>query len=152
MQKVLNVFKSQTKNLFLLYVEDDVGLRLQMEKFLSKFFPVLYVAKCGAAAGITYMLSENRDYIANAISNVIQDLSGIVCDGAKLGCSFKVATAAEETVSASLLSINGVKANPIDGIMGNSVEESIKNLWVLSKKGMAEADKTMLDTMIKKSS
>lgn len=118
---------------------------------LSAICGAAVAASSGAAAGITYMLSENRDYIANAISNVIQDLSGIVCDGAKLGCSLKLATAAQEAVSASLLSINGVKANPIDGIMGNSVEESIKNLGVLSKKGMAEADKTVLSIMIKKS-
>lgn len=118
---------------------------------LSAICGAAVAAASGAAAGITYMLSGDKDYTANAISNVIQDLSGIVCDGAKLGCAFKLATAAEEAVSASLLSINNVKANPIDGIMGSSVEESIKNLGILSKKGMAEADKTMLNIMIKKS-
>jgi len=47
MQEVLNVLKSQAKNLSILYVEDNVGSRLQMEKFLAKFFPVIYLAKDG---------------------------------------------------------------------------------------------------------
>ena len=47
MQEILNSLKSQSKNLSLLYVEDNTGLRLQMEKFLMKFFSNLYIAKDG---------------------------------------------------------------------------------------------------------
>jgi L-cysteine desulfidase len=64
-------------------------------------------AGAGAAAGITYLMGGTSNHISGAIKNLICDLAGIICDGAKNSCAFKLATAAGAAVQASLLSLHG---------------------------------------------
>lgn len=107
-------------------------------------------AGAGASAGIAYLMGGSEKHVAGAIKNVIQDLAGVICDGAKAGCALKLATAASSAVRSALLSLQGVVAQPSDGIIGTSAEDTMRNMGTLSSEGMIETDRTILNIMVKK--
>ena len=104
-------------------------------------------AGAGATAGITYLVGGNVEHMAGAIKNIMEDLAGVICDGAKAGCALKLNTAAGAAVQAALFSLQGINVKDTDGIIGNSPEQTIKNLGTLSHDGMIETDKTILKIM-----
>ncbi|SHK33656.1 L-cysteine desulfidase [Desulfatibacillum alkenivorans DSM 16219] len=107
-------------------------------------------AGAGAAAGVTYLMGGNANHIADAIKNLMEDLAGIICDGAKSGCAFKLSTAAGTAVQAALFALQGVKVMETDGIIGASLEKTTQNLGALSTEGMIETDRTILKIMLEK--
>jgi L-cysteine desulfidase len=107
-------------------------------------------AGAGAAAGITYLLGGTIHHIAGAIKNLTEDLAGVICDGAKAGCAFKLATAAGTAVQASLFALQGISVQATDGIIGASLEQTTQNVGELSTQGMIETDRTILRIMLEK--
>jgi L-cysteine desulfidase len=107
-------------------------------------------AGSGAAAGIAYLMGGTVNHIAGAIKNLIEDLAGVVCDGAKNSCSLKLATAAGTAVQSALFSLRGIQVDERDGIIAQTPEETMKNVGHLSTEGMIEADRTILKIMINK--
>jgi L-cysteine desulfidase len=107
-------------------------------------------AGAGATAGITYLMGGNVHHIAGAIKNLTEDLAGVICDGAKAGCSLKLSTAAGTAVQAALFSLQGVEVQPTDGIVGTSPEQTMQNIGTLSTQGMIETDRTILKIMLEK--
>lgn len=107
-------------------------------------------AGAGATGGITYLMGGTTQHIAAAIKNLISDLAGVICDGAKASCSLKLATAAGAAAQAALFSLHGVAVQPTDGIVGVSSEETMKNVGQLSTQGMIETDRTILQIMVGK--
>jgi len=104
-------------------------------------------AGAGATAGITYLVGGDVEHMAGAIKNIMEDLAGVICDGAKAGCALKLNTAAGAAVQAALFSLQGVNVQDTDGIIGTSPEQTIQNLGTLSHDGMVETDKTILKIM-----
>jgi L-cysteine desulfidase len=107
-------------------------------------------AGAGASAGIAHLLGGNLGHIAGAIKNIIEDLAGVICDGAKAGCSLKLATAAGTAVQAALFSLQGINVMDTDGIIGASPEQTMQNIGMLSTEGMIETDRTILKIMLAK--
>lgn len=107
-------------------------------------------AGSGATGGITYLMGGNHHHITGAIKNVIGDLAGVICDGAKSGCALKLATAAGTAVQSSLFALHGLDVKHTDGIIAPSPEQTMKNVGQLSTQGMIETDRTILDIMIEK--
>lgn len=107
-------------------------------------------AGAGAAAGIAYLMGGDLHHMASAVMNLVEDLAGIICDGAKPGCSLKLATAAGTAVQAALFAIHGVRVQPTDGIIGASAEQTMRNVAELSTQGMIETDHTILKIMLEK--
>ncbi|MGD9333041.1 MAG: L-serine ammonia-lyase, iron-sulfur-dependent, subunit alpha, partial [Desulfobacterales bacterium] len=107
-------------------------------------------AGAGATAGITYLLGGHLKHIAGAITNLTEDLAGVICDGAKAGCSLKLATAAGAAVQAALFALQGVNVLATDGIIGHSPEQTMQNIGTLSTQGMVETDRTILKIMLEK--
>jgi len=107
-------------------------------------------AGAGATAGITYLLGGDRHHIAGAITNLTEDLAGVICDGAKAGCSLKLATAAGTAVQSALFALQGVHVKATDGIISNSPEKTMENVGILSSQGMIETDRTILKIMLEK--
>jgi L-cysteine desulfidase len=88
-------------------------------------------AGLGCAAGITYLNDGTPTQIRNSIDNMVAGVSGMFCDGAKIGCAYK--------------------AIPSDnGILGDTTEESIRNLAHVSVHGMNNTDEAILDVMTEK--
>ena len=92
-------------------------------------------------------LGGSYQQIVGAISNMVGAISGMVCDGAKGGCSYKLSTAAREAVIQAYLAVNGIIISEFDGIIGDDVETTIKNLGVLSKEGMKDMDGAIIRIM-----
>ncbi|MEN6445419.1 MAG: L-serine ammonia-lyase, iron-sulfur-dependent, subunit alpha [Candidatus Cloacimonas sp.] len=107
-------------------------------------------ASAGAASGIVMLLKGNYPQIEYAIKNMIADTAGMVCDGAKEGCSLKVATTTSAAVQASLLATEGICVSANDGIITESIEGTIDNLAYFVAKGMQDADSTILNIMLDK--
>lgn len=107
-------------------------------------------AGTGSAAGIVYLLGGGYAEIAAAVGIMAADLAGMVCDGAKPGCAFKVSTAATSAVRAALLAMDGVHVDGSEGIVAASEESTIDNVARLSSEGMLQADAMVLDMMLGK--
>jgi L-cysteine desulfidase len=107
-------------------------------------------AGAGATAGITYLVGGDVHQVEGAIGNILEDLAGVICDGAKAGCAIKLNTAAGAAVQAALFSLHGVNVKDTDGIIGNSTQKTIQNMGDLSHHGMVQADKTILKIMLEK--
>jgi len=107
-------------------------------------------AGAGAAAGIAFVMGGSERHIAGAIQNLIEDLAGVICDGAKSGCALKLATAAGTAVQAALFSLQGVVVSATDGIVGLSSEDTMRNVGKLTTEGMIETDRTILRIMLAK--
>ncbi|MBW1636517.1 MAG: serine dehydratase subunit alpha family protein [Deltaproteobacteria bacterium] len=107
-------------------------------------------AGAGATAGITYLIGGDVNHMEGAIKNILEDLAGVICDGAKAGCAIKLNTAAGAAVQAALFSLQGVNVKDTDGIIGCSTRKTIQNMGELSHDGMVETDKTILKIMLEK--
>ncbi|CCO23615.1 serine dehydratase subunit alpha family protein [Maridesulfovibrio hydrothermalis] len=107
-------------------------------------------AGAGATAGVTYLMGGTTAQMAGAITNLTEDLAGIICDGAKSGCALKLATAAGTAVQAALFAIHGVNVHSTDGIIGTSPEQTMQNIGTLSTQGMIDTDRTILKIMLEK--
>lgn len=107
-------------------------------------------ASIGISAGAVFLLGGKQKNIEAAIQNVIGDIAGMICDGAKLGCSLKVATGVRTALNSAILGMSEICVNDYEGINGADVEDSFKNLGSLVLGGMKEVDKSILKVMIEK--
>lgn len=104
-------------------------------------------ASTGAAAAITWLMEGEYKQIEGSIENMIANLSGMICDGAKSGCALKLASAASAAVQSAIISKYNCVVPPMNGIVGNRVEESIINLGKISSQGMTITDKVIINIM-----
>jgi L-cysteine desulfidase len=107
-------------------------------------------AGAGAAAGVALLLGGGVPHLAGSMKNLIADLAGVICDGAKLACALKLATAAGAAVQAALFALQGVSVGLDDGIIGTTLEKTTENLGALSTQGMVETDRTILCILTEK--
>lgn len=104
----------------------------------------------GAAIGISYLEGIPLDRIPHIIDTMIANLSGMACDGAKLGCSLKLSTATAAAIQSVYLLKHESYADSKNGIVGKSPEASIENLGRLARDGMKSADQVMTDILLSK--
>ncbi|MCP4746262.1 MAG: serine dehydratase subunit alpha family protein [Desulfobacteraceae bacterium] len=107
-------------------------------------------AGAGAAAGVAYMLGGDSGHIAGAIKNLIVDLAGVICDGAKASCALKLATAGGTAIQAALFALQNVIVSPTDGIACATPEGTMRNIGTLTTEGMIATDQTILNIMLEK--
>lgn len=105
-------------------------------------------AGIGASAGISWMLDGNDEQISGACKNMLANLTGMICDGAKETCALKLSTSAEEAVISAYLANENIIVKDNVGIIGDSIENTIKNVGVLCKESFNYVDRAIVD-MIK---
>ena len=108
------------------------------------------VAATGASCGIVYLLGGAYEHVEYAIKNMVGNVAGMVCDGAKTSCALKVASCVSAAVQGALLAINRIGVSEIEGIVEEDIERTIANLGILGSSGMAETDKVILKIMTSK--
>nr|WP_086938088.1 L-serine ammonia-lyase, iron-sulfur-dependent, subunit alpha [Thaumasiovibrio occultus] len=104
-------------------------------------------AAMGSSAAITWMLGGTLEQMAACISNMIGDVSGIICDGAGSACSMKVSTSASAAVKAALMAVNNYGVGENEGIVTANIDATIANLGHLSKYGMLDTDVEIINIM-----
>jgi L-cysteine desulfidase len=114
---------------------------------LSALCGCAVAAGTGASAAITWLMGGSYGQIDGAIKNMIANISGMICDGAKPSCALKVSTSASVAVQSALLAINGDITFDRNGIIEASAEKTIKNLGILSSDGMHNMDNSILAIM-----
>lgn len=107
-------------------------------------------AAIGAGSGLAYMLDYGQDAVENTVGMLAANLTGMICDGAKVSCSFKLATAACTAVQTALFAGRGISAPTGDGVLADSPEATIRNLGKVSTYGMRETDRVILGLMCEK--
>ena len=120
---------------------------------LSPLCGCAIAAGVGAAAAIVYQQAgKDMRKITLAVNNLVSDLGGMLCDGAKEGCSFKVASSTNSAIRSAYMALNGHGITHAEGFVGDTAEETIRNLSAIGTLGMSLADDTMLEIMMDKAS
>lgn len=107
-------------------------------------------AATGAAAGMAMLLGGDQAVIESAVINMLGDITGEICDGAKEGCALKLATASAAALQAALLARFGVRIPGSNGIVGRDAGETICNVGRISNPGMIDTDRVILEVMKEK--
>lgn len=108
------------------------------------------VAATGSSCGITYLMGGNYQQIASSVKNMIANLAGMVCDGAKPSCSLKVSSGVSTAVLSAMLAIQNNVVTSAEGIVEDDVDRCIHNLTRVGAQGMNETDRLVLDIMTHK--
>jgi len=109
------------------------------------------IAGTGASCGIVYLLGGSKKEIKSAIQNMLGNVTGMLCDGAKAGCALKVSTCTNAAVHSAILAMKGISIQSTDGIIEKDAEGTIDNLCKLGNEGTREADEIILNIMLDKS-
>ncbi len=110
------------------------------------------VAATGAACGITYLMGGSREQIAYAVKNMIGNITGMICDGAKPSCALKVSNGVSTATISALMAMENKVLSSLEGITDQDVDKTILNLTKIGSEGMNETDKMVLDIMTSKES
>lgn len=108
------------------------------------------VASTGSSVGITYLMGGNFEQISFSVKNMIANLTGMICDGAKPSCALKLTTGVSTAVLSAMLAIQNNHVTSAEGIIDDDVDRSIHNLTSIGSKGMDETDRFVLDIMTHK--
>ena len=106
------------------------------------------IASTGASCGIVYLRGGNCGHVCAAIKNMIGNITGMVCDGAKVGCAMKVASGVSSAIQSAVLALEGTCISEHDGIIEKDIEKTIRNLGQIGSEGMQNTDNMILDIMV----
>lgn len=107
-------------------------------------------AAMGAAAGMAWLLDGRYQAIAMAISSMIGDVSGMICDGASNSCAMKVSTSVSSAWKAVMMALENTAVTGHEGIVAHDVEHSIANLCALACRSMQATDRQIIEIMASK--
>ena len=108
------------------------------------------VAATGSAVGITYLMGGGYEEITYAIKNMIANISGMICDGAKPGCALKVTSGVGTAILSASLAMQHSYADASEGIVEEDIDRTIHNLTRIGHDGMTQTDDLILDIMTHK--
>ena len=108
------------------------------------------VAATGSSCGITWLMGGTYEQVSYAVKNMIANLTGMICDGAKPSCALKVTTGVSTAVLSAIMAMENRCVTSVEGIIDEDVDQSIRNLTKIGSKGMNETDKLVLEIMTSK--
>lgn len=133
-------------------IQESITISHAVNSYIKCFTGELSViCGCAIAAAVSTAVALvyqkvgiDMQKITFAVNNVIGDLCGIICDGAKPGCAMKVTTGAETAMRSATIALMGYTISPDEGVIGKTAEESIQNLSMVSLRGMFQVDPTVI--------
>jgi L-cysteine desulfidase len=123
---------------------------IHIKGFLGKLSALCgcVVASTGSACGIVYLQGGTYEQVCAAIKNMIGNITGMVCDGAKVGCAMKVASGVSSAIQSAVLALRGTCIPSTDGIIEDDIEKTVRNLGTIGSVGMQATDRMILDIML----
>ena len=121
--------------------------------YVGKLSPMCSCVMCSstaASAGIAFLLGGSDEQIGHAIRNMAGTVTGMICDGGKVGCAMKVSTGSVAALVSAIHAVNGTVLRPTDGICAETPEQCIRNMARIGNQGMADTDRAILDIMTSK--
>ena len=109
------------------------------------------VAATGSSCGITYLMGGGYEEVTKAVKNMIANLTGMICDGAKPSCAMKCASGVSTAVVSALMAMNNRCVKSVEGIIDDDVDRSIRNLTDIGRDAMNQTDAMILKIMTSKS-
>jgi L-cysteine desulfidase len=112
------------------------------------------ICGCGVAAGtgasvaLAWLMGASEAQLEGVIQNMIANTTGMVCDGAKVGCALKLATSASAAVQSAVLAVSDCIVPAGNGIVAKTADKTIENLGILSKEAMPKVDTVLLKIMM----
>ncbi len=129
-------------NLMVIYIKQKLGR-------LSALCGCV-VAATGSSCGLTYLMGGTKEQITFAIKNMVGNITGMLCDGAKPSCSMKVSSGVSTAMFSALLAMEHKVVTSSEGVVDDDVDRTIDNLTSIGRVGMNETDKLVLEIMTKK--
>lgn len=126
-------------NLLVIYIKRQLGR-------LSGLCGVM-VAGIGSSAGITYLMGGSGEQISYAVKNMIGNITGVICDGAKPSCAMKVSNAVSSGVISAMMAMDNKVISSLEGIADDNIDKTIRNLTDIGSEGMEVTDKMVLEIM-----
>ncbi len=130
-------------NLTTAYVKQHIGK-------LAPICGCAIAAGLGVSAAVAWMMGGSPAQIEGAARNMMANLAGMICDGAKDGCALKLTSSACESVLAAFLALGGTEVGPQEGIVDQGLKGIVANLVILCREGMPNLDRTMIGILQKK--
>lgn len=150
----------------LTYAEDtDCGEEQLIRALMLSHLTVVYIkqklgrlsalcgcvaAATGASCGITYLMGGTYEQITFAVKNMVGNITGMICDGAKPSCALKISSGVSTAVLSAIMAMEHKVVSSLEGVVDDDVDKTIENLTSIGKYGMQETDKLVLKIMTSK--
>ena len=108
------------------------------------------VASTGASSGLVYLMGGGFNEVQAAIKNMVANLTGMLCDGAKPSCAMKISSGVSTSLMSALLAMEGRCVTQTEGIVSDDVDQTIHNLTAIGRDAMRETDRLVLNIMTNK--
>ena len=114
---------------------------------LSAMCGCVVCAGIGLAAGATWLWGGGEAELDAAVNNMVGSVTGVICDGAKVGCAIKLVCSVDAALQGALLAMRGVRLPNTNGVLGDTIEESLANVGRIAAPGMLDTDTQILGIM-----
>ncbi|MCM1369386.1 MAG: L-serine ammonia-lyase, iron-sulfur-dependent, subunit alpha [Candidatus Amulumruptor caecigallinarius] len=108
------------------------------------------VASTGASAGLVHLMGGGFNELCSAIKNMVANLAGMICDGAKPACAMKISSGVSTALLSAMLAMNGTCVSSAEGIVCDDIDGTIRNLTSIGREAMTETDRHVLNIMVNK--
>lgn len=110
----------------------------------------MVVSGVGTAAALVYIMGGTRQQSGYAIQNMVGNVTGMICDGAKPGCSLKATSGISAAMISAMLAMEHQHCTSLEGVVHEDVDASIRNLAFIGREAMQETDRKVLELMLDK--
>lgn len=108
------------------------------------------VAATGSSAGICYLMGGDYEQVVATVKNMVANLTGMICDGAKPSCALKITSGVSTAIVSAMVAMDGQAVSAIEGIIDEDVDKTIRNLTTIGREGMTQTDRLILQIMTSK--
>ena len=108
------------------------------------------VATTGSSAGICYLMGGTFEQVSATVKNMVANLTGMICDGAKPSCALKLTSGVSTAIISAMVAMEGECVGPLEGIIDSDVDHTIRNLTAIGRDGMTQTDALILKIMTEK--
>lgn len=105
------------------------------------------VASTGASSALVYLMGGGFEQVCDAVKNMVANLTGMICDGAKPSCSMKISSGVSTAMMSAMLAMKGFSVTSAEGIISDDVDATIHNLTSIGRDSMQATDKLVLEIM-----